>query len=105
MAGVIGNDRKQGANVRRLLLTEIERLFVADPHSLSETELNTKRELLLRMAANTLPRLHELTGEDGNPIVLSFDPIFKAVLNAPTPEASTSNPVTSPIQDNPVRPA
>ena len=79
MAGVISNDRKQAANVRRMLLTEIERLFSTDPLKLSETEHNTKRELLLRMAANTLPRLHEVTGEDGGEIIIKFDSVFNEI--------------------------
>lgn len=86
MAAPISNDRKQAANVRRLLLSEIERLFVTNPLSLSETEQGTKRELLLRMAANTLPRLHEVTGEDGQPIAINFDPAFKTVSNVITSE-------------------
>jgi hypothetical protein len=72
MAGAISNDRKQGARVRRLLLDEIERLFDTDPLKLSERETETKRELLLRMSSNTLPRLHEVAGEDGGPITVQI---------------------------------
>ena len=95
MAAPVSNDRKKAANVRRLLLDEIERLFVTDPLKLSETETNTKRELLLRMAANTLPRLHEVTGEDGGALVIQFDPVFNAVALKTTKGNSKSSEVQS----------
>lgn len=70
MAGVIRNDKAKAAKVRNLLLDEIIRLFETDPHALSERELDRKNELLLRMAPNTLPRLHEVAGEDGGAILI-----------------------------------
>ena len=68
MAGPIKTDRIKGANVRRLILSEVERLFEKEPETLSADEATLKRELLLRMAPNTIPRLTEVTGEGGGPI-------------------------------------
>lgn len=94
MAGANFNDRKKAARARTLILDEVIRLFETDPLKLSETEHTTKRELLLRMAANTLPRLTEVTGEDGEPIKIAFDPTFNA---KPTPETEGDSSVISPI--------
>lgn len=70
MAGVISNDRKKAAKARNLILDEVIRLFETDPLKLSERETTRKEELLLRMAPNTLPRLTEVTGEDGAPLII-----------------------------------
>ena len=66
------NDRKKAARARSLILDEVIRLFETDPLRLSETELARKGELLLRMAPNTLPRLTEVTGEDGQPLIIQM---------------------------------
>lgn len=95
MAGLIKNDREQSARVRRLLLNEIERYFTADPISLSGTETGIKRELLLRMAANTLPRLHEHTGEDGDPI--KYEVINYANNQGTLPSETVSDSVTTSV--------
>lgn len=92
MAAPISNDRKQAANVRRLLLSEIERLFTTDPLKLSETEHGTKRELLLRMAANTLPRLNEHTGADGAD--LFPQPLLAGKSNVPDNNSTEQTPST-----------
>lgn len=85
MAAPVLNDRKQAARVRKLLMDEIERYFSTDPLKLSETEQTTKRELLLRMAANTLPRLNEHTGEDGDPIKYTLVSYADSTAPVPTP--------------------
>lgn len=76
MAGVGVNDRQKGSKARSLILDEVIRIFERDPVTLSEGEVALKRDLLLRMAPNTLPRLHEVTGEDGEPVkyqLVSYD--------------------------------
>lgn len=65
MAAPVANDRKKAAGVRRLILEEIERVFLIPQDEITPEDKTLKRELLLRMAANTLPRVHEGTGEEG----------------------------------------
>lgn len=69
MAAPVANDRKKAANVRRLLLSEIERIFTIPKEEITEEEKTLKRDLLLKMAPNTLPRIHEGSGEGGEIVV------------------------------------
>jgi hypothetical protein len=56
------NDRVLAAKVRTLTLEEIKKVLER------ETMDEFKKALILKLASNILPRLTELTGEDGEPI-------------------------------------
>lgn len=96
MAGAVSNDRKKSAHARNLILDQVIRLFEADPLTLGTEETGLKRELLLRMAPNTLPRLTEVTGEDGGALQVT---IVKYALkdgdNAAAPVQSETIPEAS----------
>ncbi len=61
MAGKTYNDLKLAGEVRTLTLKEIERV-------LKGTDEVYKKELVLKLAANCLPRLNEHSGPDGGDI-------------------------------------
>ena len=71
MAGVTLNDRRLAAEVRTLTLREMKKILEGD-------DLEYKKQLLLKLAPSTLPRLNEHTGEDGEPLKLLFDDTFAA---------------------------
>lgn len=58
------NDLKLAAEVRSLTLQEMKKILLQDEMD------EFKKQLILRLAANTLPRLNEHTGKDGDPISL-----------------------------------
>lgn len=89
--GATLNDRKKAAKARNLILDEVVRLFETDPLKLSETEHATKRELLIKMAPHTLPRLTEVTGEDGEPVRIVFDKSFERVHASDTTPETTGD--------------
>jgi hypothetical protein len=61
MAGVTLNDKRLAAEVRTLTLTQIKRVLNGDDEAF-------KKQLLLKLAPTVLPRIQEVTGEDGEPI-------------------------------------
>ena len=85
MAGIALNDRKLGANVRNLSLRLIEK-YLKD-----ETPENDKfrKDLLLKLATNVLPRITQLEGEDGRPIQISI-----------SKEIADKNGINSTSEDN-----
>jgi hypothetical protein len=68
MAGIVNNDRKLGAEVRRMTLNKIKDILGDDEHKKYDEKF--QREVLLKLATNALPRLNENTGEDGGPIII-----------------------------------
>lgn len=71
MAGVLKNDRAKGAKARNLILDEVIRIFEIPIETITDEEKTLKKDLFLRMAPNTLPRLTEVTGEDGEAVQIS----------------------------------
>lgn len=63
-------DRKLSANVRTLALKEIEK--VLQSNSKNKADIKFKQELILRLSTTVLPRLTEVTGEDGAPITIQI---------------------------------
>lgn len=59
------NDRELAARVRTLTLEECERQLLKKKGKLYEA-------VLLRLAGGALPRLNELTGQDGQPIAVTL---------------------------------
>jgi hypothetical protein len=65
MAGITLNDRKLAADVRTLSLKEMKKV-------LEGNDEDFKKQLILKLASSALPRLNEITGEDGDPIVVQM---------------------------------
>lgn len=80
MAGKNFNDRKLAATIRTKLLKECDKILDGDDEA-------AKKELLLKMCTTLLPRLNEHSGEGGEPIKISFDPVFNAI----TPETKENS--------------
>ena len=64
-------DRELAARVRTLTLHECEKALLKGKGKLYEA-------VLLKLAGTVLPRLNEVTGEDGRPLSISFDNSFNA---------------------------
>lgn len=64
------NDRVQSARVRTLALTKIEAILKGKKTKMQEL-------VILKLAGTVLPRLNELTGEAGGPLIISFDKAFE----------------------------
>lgn len=61
MAGIVSNDRKLGAEVRRLTLKKIQAVLEGDDEEF-------KKAVILKLASTVLPRINEHSGEDGEAI-------------------------------------
>lgn len=61
--GVNFNDRELAAKVRTLALNEIEKVLKKGKGALYGA-------VLVRLSGNILPRLSEITGEDGKPLII-----------------------------------
>lgn len=71
--GLTFNDRQLAARVRTLTLQECEKALLKKKGRLYEA-------VLLKLAGCVLPRLNEVSGADGTPLVLNFDPRLKDVI-------------------------
>lgn len=63
--GVSFNDRELAGQVRTLALSEVKKV-------LKEGEGKLYEAVLIRLAGTILPRLNEVTGENGNPLVIEL---------------------------------
>jgi hypothetical protein len=63
-------DRQLAASVRSLALGEIKKYLEAKEDGYKDKEM--KSALLLKLAPSLLPRLNEVSGQDGEPIVISW---------------------------------
>lgn len=73
-SGAIGKSfeaRERAAGVRNLALSHLEKIL-----SPSYKDKKYQKEMLLRIAGNLLPRLNEVTGADGEALVIKFDNAF-----------------------------
>lgn len=100
MAGPISNDRKLAAEVRRMGLGKIKRLFEKQGiEPLSDREQEMHDQLLLRMAPNLLPRLTEITGEDGErlfaPSAIEKDKVDEVIKSAVIAASEDDNNTSS----------
>jgi hypothetical protein len=68
------NDRKLAASVRTQALTDVLAVLQGKPEV--EGWSDYKKQLLAKMSSSLLPRLNEHTGEDGEPLRISFDNAF-----------------------------
>jgi len=69
MAAPVANDRKLGAEVRRMALKKV-RVILSDDYEDKEFQ----KAVLLKLTPTLLPRLNEHTGEDGGAIVVATSP-------------------------------
>lgn len=65
------NDRKLAADVRRMTLKKILKLLEQPDNERSQYELDLYKAVLIKLAGTVLPRLNEVTGEDGGRIVFT----------------------------------
>ena len=65
MAGVTKNNQLLSANVRSLVLSQIQDVLLGDDEEF-------KKALLLKLSGSVLPRLNEISGLDGDPIKLNL---------------------------------
>lgn len=68
MAGIPNNDRKLGAEVRRMTLRMLQNILADEENKKYDEKF--RREVLLKLATNALPRMTEVTGADGEAIVI-----------------------------------
>lgn len=66
------NDRKLAAKVRTLALNEIFKTLSMPKVEMNAAEYDLYKELLKRLAGTVLPRLTEVTGEDGEKLVITL---------------------------------
>ena len=66
------NDRRLAAQVRTLVLEEIIRLFSIPKVQMSESEHELYKAVLVKLAGSVLPKLTEVTGEDGEKLTISI---------------------------------
>jgi hypothetical protein len=61
-------DRKLAAQVRSLALEKIKELLEMPPVKMKADDYELYKAVLIKLAGSILPRLNEVTGEDGEPI-------------------------------------
>ena len=80
-------DRKLSAAVRSLTLTKIKEILETPIVKMNADDYSFYKQLILSLSHNVLPRLQEVTGEDGNPISVemkSISTFLKEVANGDT---------------------
>lgn len=65
-------DRELAARVRKLTLEKIEALFLLPQVKMTNDDYELYKAVLIRLAGSVLPRLNEVSGNDGEPIVVSW---------------------------------
>lgn len=93
--------RRKARRVKDHILTQYIKLAdrVDDKglSDLSEKEESRYWEFTKEFARNVVPRSQEVTGEDGEPVKLVFDPVFK---NGITRQTEADSGESSQIQDS-----
>jgi hypothetical protein len=75
-------DRQLAAEVRTLTLEKIKALFTMPRVDMNDHDAQLHDRVLERLAGTVLPRINEVTGEDGGPIELNMNAItFKKFKN------------------------
>ncbi len=98
MAAPIAPDRKLASEVRRLALSKMKVILEKPTVEMNAMDKELHDAVLLKLAGSVLPRLQEITGEDGGELKITFDPVFKK--DDFTQETTGSSPVESPIQNS-----
>lgn len=84
------NDRKLAAHVRTLALGEIANILSIPKHQMSAYESELYKAVLTRLAGTVLPRLTEVTGEDGEKLTITISKEI-AEKNGINPSPSTED--------------
>lgn len=66
------NDRRLAAEVRTLVLKEILRIFSIPRVEMSAAEFELYKAILIKLAGSVLPKLTEITGEDGEKLHITI---------------------------------
>lgn len=67
-------DREKAGELRTSLLEDCIKVINNEPEV--EEWSDFKKQLILKMSTNLLPRLQEVSGESGQPLVVKFDNSF-----------------------------
>jgi len=67
-------DRKLAGDVRTKALEDVLLILDNDPSTKDWSDL--KKQMLLKLSSNLLPRLQEVSGTDGEPLVVQFSNAF-----------------------------
>lgn len=73
-------DRELSAQIRREGLQNLGLVLTDDPKVKKWSEY--KRQMLLKLAPTLLPRLNEVTGADGESLIIQFDNALKTTSKA-----------------------
>lgn len=66
------NDRKLAAAVRNLTLAQIFKLLSTPRAEMSDFELDLFKQVFIKLSGTVLPRLTEVTGEDGDKLTITI---------------------------------
>lgn len=72
MAAPIAPDRQLAAEVRRMALGKIKSLLEMGAAQMSDREIQLHDKILEKLAGTVLPRLNEITGEDGEAVKITL---------------------------------
>lgn len=86
------NDRKLAAKVRTLTLKKIEAILEMPEVKMKADDYELYKAVLIKLSGTVLPRLTEMTGEDGEKLVISISSEIanKNGIN-PTPPSTEDN--------------
>lgn len=68
-------DREKAGELRTRLLEDTIKVLDGDPEVNEWSDM--KKQIILKMSNNLLPRLQEVSGADGEPLSVIFDKSFK----------------------------
>lgn len=77
------NDRRLAAQVRTIALSKIKKLLEAEYDGLTDNDKRFHDAVLLKLAGTVLPRLNEVSGEDGEPIQFTLIKYADAPIQVP----------------------
>lgn len=96
MAGPMKQDRELAAEVRRLGLNKIKKIFEMPVVEMSDREKLMHDTLLERMAPSFVPRLNEHSGPDGGPIETKAVTGMEIVKDVPQTSIQDKKPEADP---------
>lgn len=85
--GVTSHDRKLAGDVRRMTLEQIRRILETPRVEMSDRDYELWKAVLLSLTRSILPRLTEITGEEGGPLQVNQITGMRVIYEGP-PEAS-----------------
>lgn len=75
------NNRKLAAEVREIALTKMKAILERASVDMNQKDKDLHDEILMKLVPVVLPRLTEVTGEDGAPLMVALTPEDKAKLD------------------------